>query len=146
MTSAPSTCRCWPPSWTGTLLASVLADAGQVAPPLLFCFGSSRRERAARRALAACRDSAAVRIATAAIDPYVTSPAGPVWLPLSGHQGRQVRLVDLDAALPDPWQDYRARRARERCGAAEREDALRCADEDATYGTAAGEEAFGQWP
>jgi len=84
------------------LLASVLADAGQAAPPLLFCFGSPRREQSARRALAATRDSAAVRIATAAIDPYLISPAGPVWLPLSGHQGRQVRLIDLSAALPRP--------------------------------------------
>jgi Replication-relaxation len=95
------------------LLASVLAEAGQAAPPLLFCFGSPRREQGARTALAACRDSAAVRIATTAIDPYATSPAGPLWLPLSGHTGRQVRLVDLGQALPDPWQDYRAQRARE---------------------------------
>lgn len=132
------------------VLASVLADAGRTAPPLLFCFGSPRREQAARRALAATRDSAAVRIATAAIDPSVTSPAGPVWLPLPGHAGRQVRLIDLDAALPDPWHDYRERRARGHLEAAEREQALYRADEDddepATYGTAAGEEAFGQWP
>jgi Replication-relaxation len=127
------------------LLASVLADAGQAAPPLLFCFGSPRREQTARRALAACRDSAAVRIATAAIDPYATSPAGPVWLPLSGYQ---VRLIDLDAALPDPWRDYRARRAHERREAAEREEALRRADEDeaAMYGAPVGEEVLAQWP
>jgi hypothetical protein len=132
-----------------TLLASALANQGLIAPPLLFCFSSPRREQAARRALAATRDAAALRIATAAIDPYVASPAGPVWLPLTGHQGRQVRLIDLDAALPDPWQDYRARRARDRRDAAEREQALHRADEDdepATYGTTAGEEAFGQWP
>lgn len=98
------------------LLASVLADAGQAAPPLLFCFGSPRREQAARHALVDSGDSAAVRIATAAIDPYVTSPAEPVWLPLTGHQGRQVRLIDLDQALPDPRQDYRARRAAGRKG------------------------------
>jgi hypothetical protein len=130
------------------LLASVLAETGQAAAPLLFCFGSPRREQAARRALAACRDSAAVRIATTAIDPYATSPAGPVWLPLSGYQVRQVRLIDLDAALPDPWQDYQARRARERREAAEREEALRRADEDepAAYSAAGAEEAFGQWP
>ncbi len=128
------------------LLASVLADAGQAAPLLLFCFGSLRREQAARGALAACRDSAAVRIATTAIDLYATSPAGPVWLPLSGHQARQVRLIDLGVALPDPWQDYRARRARERREAAEREQAQRRADEDATLSAGAVEEAFGQWP
>jgi hypothetical protein len=130
------------------LLASVLAEAGQATPPLLFCFGSPRREQGARRALAACRDSAAVRIATAAIDLYVTSPAGPVWLPLSGHQGGQVRLIDLDAVLLDPWRDYRARRARERREAAEREEALRRADEDddATPNTGIGGEGFRQWP
>jgi len=131
------------------LLASVLADAGRAAPPLLFCFGSPRREQAARRGLAATRDAAAVRIATTALNPYLTSPAGSAWLPLSGHQGRHVRLIDLDAVLPDPWRDYRAQRARERREAAEREEALRRADEDdeaARYGTAAGEEASGQWP
>jgi len=31
----------------------VLAENGRTAPPLLFCFGSPRREQAARRALAA---------------------------------------------------------------------------------------------
>jgi hypothetical protein len=84
-------------------LASVLADNERTAPPLLFCFGSPRREQGARNALDACRDSAAVRIATTAIDPYLISPALPVWLPLSGHVGRQVRLIDLNQALPDPW-------------------------------------------
>jgi hypothetical protein len=37
-----------------------------------------------------------------------------------------VRLIDLGQALPDPWQDYRARERRE---AAEREQSLRRADE-----------------
>jgi hypothetical protein len=82
------------------LLSSVLADAGQAAPPVLFCFGSPRREQGARSALTGCRDSAAVRIATAAIDPYATSPAGPVWLPLSGHQVRQVRLMSGAKSRP----------------------------------------------
>jgi hypothetical protein len=122
------------------LLASVLADAGQAAPPLLFRFGSPRREQGARHALAACRDSAAVRIATTAIDPYATSPAEPVWLPLTGHQGRQVRLIDLDAALPDPWQDYRQQRARQRREAAEREQALLRADDDEAAALSAGTE------
>jgi hypothetical protein len=40
-----------------------------------------------------------------------------------------VRLIDLDLALPDPWQDYRQQRASERRQAAEREQALRYADE-----------------
>ena len=112
------------------MLAAGLAWHGQVCPVLLFCFGSPRREQAARRALAASRDAAALRIATTAIDPRVTSPAGPVWLPLLGHTGGQVRLIDLELALPDPWQDYRERRARERREAAEREQALLRADAD----------------
>jgi hypothetical protein len=131
------------------VLAANLAWHEQICPVLLFCFGSLRREQAARRALAATREAADLRIATAAIDPRVASPAGPVWLTLTGHQGRQVRLIDLDAELPDRWQGYRARRARDRSEAAEREQALHRADEDdgpATYGTAAGEEASGQWP
>ena len=111
----------WPASWTATR-AGLRAGRGRAtAPPLLFCFGSPRRSRPPAAHWPRLRDSAAVRIATAAIDPYVTSPAGPVWLPLSGHPGGQVRLIDLDAALPDPWQDYRQQRARERREAAERE-------------------------
>ena len=39
-------------------------------------------------------------------------------------------LIDLDLALPDPWQDYRERRASERREAAEREQELLRADED----------------
>ncbi len=126
-------------------LASVLADGGLPAPLLLFCFGSPRREQAARRALAATREAAGLRIATTALDPRVTSPAGPVWLPLPG-TGRQVRLAGLDAALPDPWQDYREQRARERREAAEREQALRRAagdDYDDDTASVAGEE--GTW-
>jgi hypothetical protein len=112
------------------VLAAGLAWHEQVCPVLLFCFGSPRREQAARRALAASQEAADLRIATTAIDPRFTSPAGPVWLPLLGHTGRQVRLIDLDLALPDPWQDYRERRARECRQAAERERALRHDDED----------------
>jgi Replication-relaxation len=82
------------------VVAAGLAWYEQVCPILLFCFGSPRREQAARRALAASRDADALRIATTAIDPRVTSPAGPVWLPLLGHTGGQVRLIDLDLALP----------------------------------------------
>jgi hypothetical protein len=112
------------------VLAAGLAWHEQPGPVLLFCFGSPRREQAARRALAATRDAATLRIATTALDPRTTSPAGPVWLPLPGHTGGQVRLIDLDQALPDPWQDYRQQRAHENREAAERELALRYADED----------------
>ena len=112
------------------VLAAGLAWHEQVCPVLLFCFGSPRREQAARRALAASRDAAALRIATTALDPRANSPAGPIWLPLPGHTSGQMRLIDLDLALPDPWQDYRKQRARERREAVEREQALHCADED----------------
>ena len=96
------------------VLASVLADDGRAGPVLLFCFTSPRREQSARRALAAARDSAAVRIATAALDPRLICPAGPVWLPLGHGPGGQVRLIDLDTVIGDPWQQYRQDRARQR--------------------------------
>ena len=66
----------------------------------------------------------------------------------AGHPGGQVRLIDLDAALPDPWQHHRQLRARERRESAEREQALRCADEDngpAASSGSARKKAFGQW-
>ncbi len=128
------------------VLAAGLAWHGEVCPVLLFCFGSPRREQTARRALAATPEADYLRIATAVIDPRVTSPAGPVWLPLLGHTGRQVRLIDLDLALPDPWQDYRGQRARERRDAAEREQALRLADMLSADAGEEEEEAFRQWP
>jgi len=131
------------------VLAAGLAWHAEVCPVLLLCFGSPRREQAARRALAATRGADSLRIATAAIDPRITSPAEPIWLPLLGHTGSQVRLIDLDLALPDPWQDYRERRTRERRQAAEREQALLRADQDevepAASGSPAGQEAFWQW-
>ena len=70
------------------VLAANLAWRDQLCPALLFCFGSPRPEQAARRALAATREAGSVRIATTAIDPRVTSPAGPVWLPLGRERGR----------------------------------------------------------
>ena len=76
-------------------LADVLSRYHQQAPLLLFCFLTSRREQTARSALAACADSLGLPIATAAIDPRVTCPAGQVWMPLHGSY-RQVRLIDLD--------------------------------------------------
>ncbi len=111
------------------VLAGGLAWHEQPCPVLLFCFVSPRREQAARRALAATREAGGLRIATAALDPRTTSPAGPVWLPLHW-TGGAVRLIDLEQALPDPWQDYRQQRARERREAAEREQALRRSDDD----------------
>jgi hypothetical protein len=121
------------------VLAAGLAWHGEPCPVLLFCFGSPRREQAARRALATSQDARALRIATAAIDPSVTSPAGPVWLPLNWTDGGQVRLAGLEQALPDPWQDYRERRARERRQAADREQALRDAGPDDDEPGTAGE-------
>jgi len=128
------------------VLAAGLAWHDQPCPVLLFCFGSPRREQAARRALAATREAAGLRIATAALDPSLTSPAGPTWLPLHGADSGPVRLIDLEDALPDPWQDYRHQRARERREAAEREQALRRAaaeDDDDDTVWAGGQE--GSW-
>jgi Replication-relaxation len=118
------------------VLAANLAWHDQLCPVLLFCFGSPRREQAARRALAATRQAGSVRIATTAIDPRVTSPAGPAWLPLTGHAAGQMRLAALDGALPDPWQRYRDQRARERREQAEREQALRADQDDDEAGAA----------
>ncbi len=85
-------------------LAEILSRYHQKLPPLLFCFLTRRREQTACRALAASADSLNLRIATAAIDPRVTCPAGQVWMPLHGSD-RQVRLIDLggnpfQAAVP----------------------------------------------
>ena len=121
------------------VLAAGLAWHGEPCPVLVFCFGSPRREQAARRALAATREAGGLRIATVALDPRLTSPAGPVWLPLTGPAGGQVRLIDLERALPDPWQDYREQRARDRREAARREQALLDADPDDDEPGAAGE-------
>ena len=111
------------------VLAENLAWNCEPCPVLLFCFTSPRREQAARRALAATREAGSVRIATTAIDPSVTSPAGPVWLPLLARGPGQVRLAALDT-LPDPWQQYREQRAREQKEKAAREQALRAAQDD----------------
>jgi Replication-relaxation len=103
-------------------LAKTLADADRTCPLVLFCFPGPRREQAARTALAACYDSAALRIATAAIHPEHVSPAGPVWLPLTpGWAGGRVALCALDTAIPDPWHLYRARQelARQQAARAE---------------------------
>ncbi len=82
-------------------LADVTSRYNQQVPPLLFCFLAPRREQTARRALTASSDALSLRIATAAIDPQVTCPAGQIWMPLRGPD-RQVGLIDLDAALPHP--------------------------------------------
>jgi hypothetical protein len=76
-------------------LAHALSRYHQQVPLLLSCFLTSRREQTSRRALAASADSLGLRIATAAIDPRVTCPAGQVWMPLHG-SSRQVPLIDLD--------------------------------------------------
>jgi hypothetical protein len=82
--------------------------------PLLFCFPGPRREQSARRALDRHPGSSVLQIATAALDPQVTCPAGPVWMPLRGWAGRPMRLIELDAVLPDPWRQARERDERER--------------------------------
>lgn len=97
--------------------------------PLLFCFPGPRREQSARRALAASADSGALQIATAAIDPRLTCPAGPVWMPLRGGHG-QMRLIDLGTVLPDPWRLAREQDERERRTHAGRELALQVSEMD----------------
>jgi hypothetical protein len=111
-------------------LASALAWNDQACPVVLFCFTSPRREQTARRALATTPEAPALRIATAAIDPRTASPAGPVWLPLLTRTGHQVRLADLDDAIPDPWLGYRQEQARKRREVAERERMYRDGQDD----------------
>ena len=87
----------------------------------MFCLPGPRREQSARRALAGHPDAGKLRIATAALDPRATCPAGPVWLPL-GQASGPVRLIDL-TVMPDPWQGYRDEQARKRHEAIEDERA-----------------------
>jgi len=82
--------------------------------PILFSFLTPRREQSARRALDRHPGSSVLQIATAAFDPAVTCPAGPVWMPLRGWAGRPMRLIELDQVLPDPWRQARERDERER--------------------------------
>jgi hypothetical protein len=117
-------------------LASAMAWNDQMCPLVLFCFTSPRREQTARRALAAVREAPALRVATAAIDPCIASPAGPVWLPLVTRTASQVRLIDLDDAIPDPWLAYRQEQARKRREVAERERMYRVDQDDEDWGTA----------
>lgn len=95
-------------------LAAAMAWQERLYPLLLFCFTSPRREQAARQTLGATREASSLRIATAAIDPRVTSPAGAVWMPLLPGTRRQVPLIDLDTVIPGPWGEYRQERAQER--------------------------------
>jgi len=95
-------------------LAEGLAQSEQKCPPIVFCFGGPRREQAARKMLAGCRDAPALRIATTALDPRLTCPAGALWLPLAGTHAGQARLIDLCTVMPDPWADYRQQQARQR--------------------------------
>jgi len=81
-------------------VAEVMSRHNQQVPWLLFCFLTPRREQTARRALVASTESLNLSIATAAIDPQTTCPAGQVWMPLHG-PGRQVRLIDLGSAIPE---------------------------------------------
>jgi hypothetical protein len=130
------------PALTGKLDGyQALAEAAatrnnEACPVVLFCFASPRREQTARRALASAREAPALRIATAAIDPRLTSPAGPVWLPLLTRTGIQVPLIDLDDAVPDPWLTYRQEQARKRREVAERDRKYRDDQGDEDWGTA----------
>ncbi|MGH3301998.1 MAG: replication-relaxation family protein [Streptosporangiaceae bacterium] len=94
-------------------LAEALAQYGRACPVLLFAFPGPRREQSARAVLGSSADAPALRIATTAADPRLTCPAGPVWLPLAGTGAGQLRLIDLERALPDPWQLARQQAERE---------------------------------
>ena len=142
----------WPTSWPATVgSASVMADADQAAPR---CCSASAAPAANR--------PPATRWPPAGARPRCGSP--PRRRPLAHQPGRAgVAPVDRPAgaarsasspwtpALADPWLSYRQEQARKRREVAEREQALRRADEDddepATSGTPGPwKEAFGQWP
>jgi len=101
--------------------AEMARTSMQFKVPILFCFLTPRREQSARRALAATADSCELQIATAAIDPRHTCPAGPVWMPLRGGDRHPMRLLDLDTVLPDPWRLAREQAERQRREYAQRE-------------------------
>jgi hypothetical protein len=129
------------------IMAAARASAGTACPPLLFCLPGPRREQSARRALAGHPDAGKLRIATAAIDPRATCPAGPVWLPL-GQASGQVQLIELETALPDPWQGYRDERARQRRAAVEDERArlLEAGWDERHAAELAEQAALSSWP
>jgi hypothetical protein len=86
-----------------TTLAHTLTRLGRACPPLLFCFPTPHREQSARRALAT-GEARSLRIATTALDPETTSPAGRVWLPLHASEATpQVELSALEAVFPALW-------------------------------------------
>ncbi|HEY3877248.1 MAG TPA: hypothetical protein VGM12_01495 [Trebonia sp.] len=127
------------PALTGKLdgyqaLAEAAARNSQACPVVLFCLISPRREQSARRALASAREAPALRIATATLDPRLTSPAGPAWLPLLTSTGSQVPLIDLDDAVPDPRLAYRQEQARQRREVAERDRKYRDDQDDEDWG------------
>jgi len=118
------------PQLTGKLpsyrhLAEKMAGLGNLCPLLLFCFPTPRREQSARHALTASPSAPALRIATTAINPEQTSPAGRIWLPLAPGNGSRMALSALDAALPDPWAQQRAAAGRARQEAARARAATR---------------------
>lgn len=118
------------------LAEAAATRTNQACPVVLFCFTSPRREQTARRALAAAREAHALRIATAALDPRLTSPAGPVWLPLLTRTEIQVPLIDVGDAIPDPWHAYRQEQARKRREVAERDRQYRDDHDDEDWRTA----------
>ena len=84
-------------------LAEALAVYGRACPVLLFAFPGPRREQSARAVFACSAEAPALRIATIAVNPRLVCPAGPVWMPLSSTGASQLRLIDLERSLPDPW-------------------------------------------
>jgi hypothetical protein len=102
----------WPTRWPALIPPGTLARRCCSACPA----------RAASSPPAGHPDADKLRIATAAIDPRTTCPAGPTWLPLDQTSG-PVHLIDLETVVPDPWQGYRDERARKRRQAIDEERA-----------------------
>ncbi len=68
---------------------SSLAGMKDCPDAVLFCFPSSEREAAARKALYDC----GIEVATAVLKEHLRDPLGANWLPLSGR--RRIRLMEF---------------------------------------------------
>jgi hypothetical protein len=79
-----------------------LADATQIATPVLFWLPSIEREATVRTALAASGAASTLRIATASSRPgRRIDPSGPLWL-VVGSQAPRQPLARLAGGTPDP--------------------------------------------
>lgn len=114
-------------------MSAYLTDLGRDLTPLVARHHMLTTDQVAAPAFGNITTRHALRIAPTAIDSRVTSTAVAVWLPLTASTGHQVRLANLDDAVPDSWAAWRQEQARQRRATAERERVLHRDDEDDDY-------------